>query len=72
MKLTEEMRRLINGHLLVEFFKESAIPELKYTLPEAADSVYEVEGKLEEFLELIEKKAVEAVEKEVGGKLIDD
>lgn len=71
MKLTEEMRKLINGHLLVEFFKESAIPDLKDALPELIDSVYGVEEKLEEFLELIEKKAVEAVEKEVG-ELIDD
>ena len=71
MKLTEEMRKLINGHLLVEFFKESAIPDLKDALLELIDSVYGVEEKLEEFLELIEKKAVEAVEKEVG-ELIDD
>ena len=64
MKLTKEMKQLINCHLLVEFFKESAIPELKDTLTEAADSVYEVEGKLEEFSRLIKKKATEAAEKE--------
>ena len=51
--------------MLVEFFKESAIPELKDTLPELIDSVYGVEEKLEEFSELIRKKSIEAVEKEV-------
>jgi hypothetical protein len=66
MKLTKELKQLINCHLLVEFFKESAIPDLKDALPELIDSVYGVEEKLEEFSELIEKKAVEAVEKEVG------
>lgn len=71
MKLTKEMKQLINCHLLVEFFKESAIQELKDTLPEAADSVYEVEGKLEEFSRLIKKKATEAAEKEAE-ELIDD
>lgn len=71
MKLTEEMRKLINGHLLVEFFRENAIPDLKDALPEAADSVYEVEGKLEEFSRLIKKKATEAAEKEAE-ELIDD
>ena len=65
MKLTEEMRHLINGHLLVEFFRENAIPDLKDALPERIDSIYSVEEKLGEFLELIEEKVVEAVEKEV-------
>ena len=65
MKLTEEMRHLINGHLLIEFFRENAIPDLKDTLPELIDSVYCVEEKLEEFSELIRKKSIEAVEKEV-------
>ena len=65
MKLTKEMKQLINCHLLVEFFKESAIPELKDTLPELIDSVYGVEEKLEEFSRLIKKKATEAAEKEV-------
>lgn len=64
MKLTEEMRHLINGHLLVEFFRENAIPDLKDALPEMIDSVYSVEEKLGEFLELIEEKVVEAVEKQ--------
>lgn len=72
MKLTEEMRHLINGHLLVEFFRENAMPDLKEALPELADSIYDVDKKLKEFLELIEKKAVEAVEKEVGGEFADD
>lgn len=71
MKLTKEIKQLINCHLQVEFFKESAIPELKDILPEAADSVYEVEGKLEEFSRLIKKKATEAAEKEAE-ELIDD
>lgn len=65
MKLTKEMKQLISCNLLVEFFKESAIPELKDTLPELIDSVYCVEEKLEEFSELIRKKSIEAVEKEV-------
>lgn len=47
MKLTKEMKQLISCNLLVEFFKESAIPELKDTLPELIDSVYCVEEKLE-------------------------
>lgn len=64
MKLTEEMRHLINGHLLIEFFRENAIPDLKDALPEQIDSIHGVEEKLEEFLELIEKKAMEAAEKE--------
>jgi hypothetical protein len=67
MKLTKEMKQLISCNLLVEFFKESAIPELKDTLPELIDSVYGVEEKLEEFSELIRKKSIEAVEKEVEG-----
>ena len=71
MKFTIEMKQLINCHLLVEFFKESAIPELKDTLPEMADSIYEVEGKLEEFSRLIKKKATETAEKEAE-ELIDD
>lgn len=67
MKLTKEMKQLISCNLLVEFFKESAIPELKDTLPELIDSVYGVEEKLEEFSEQIRKKSIEAVEKEVDG-----
>lgn len=67
MKLTKEMKQLISCNLLVEFFKESAIPELKDTLPELIDSVYCVEEKLEEFSEQIRKKSIEAVEKEVDG-----
>lgn len=67
MKLTEEMRHLINGHLLVEFFRENVIPDLKDVLPEIADSVYEVEEKLEEFSEMIEEKAIEVAEKEAEG-----
>lgn len=65
MKLTKEMKQLISCNLLVEFFKESAILELKDTLPELIDSVYCVEEKLEEFSKLIRKKSIEAVEKEV-------
>ena len=65
MKLKKETGQLINCYLLVEFFRESAIPELKDTLPELIDSVYGVEEKLEEFSELIRKKSIEAVEKEV-------
>lgn len=67
MKLTKEIKQLINCHLLVEFFKESAIPELKDTLPELIDSVYGVEEKLEEFSEMIEEKAIEVAEKEAEG-----
>lgn len=66
MKLTKEMKQLINCHLLVEFFKESAIPELKDVLPELIDSVYGVEEKLEEFSELIREKSIKAAEKEAG------
>ena len=64
MKLKKEIGQLINCYLLVAFFRENAIPDLKDVLPEIADSVYEVEEKLEEFSELIEKKAIEAAEKE--------
>ena len=64
MKLKKEIGQLINCYLLVEFFRENAIPDLKDILPEIADSVYEVEEKLEEFSGLIEKKAMEAAEKE--------
>lgn len=64
MKLTEEMRHLINGHLLIEFFRENAIPDLKDALPEQIDSIHGVEEKLEELSELIEKKAMDAAEKE--------
>lgn len=64
MKLKKETGQLINCYLLVEFFRENAIPDLNDVLPEIADSVYEVEGKLEEFSELIEKKAMEVAEKE--------
>lgn len=67
MKLTKEMKQLINCYLLVEFFKESAIPELKDTLPELIDSVYGVEKKLEEFSEMLEKKAIDVAEKEAEG-----
>ena len=64
MKLKKEIGQLINCYLLVEFFRENVIPDLKDVLPEIADSVYEVEEKLEEFSELIEKKAMDAAEKE--------
>lgn len=64
MKLKKETGQLINCYLLIEFFRENAIPDLKEVLPEIADSVYEVEGKLEEFSEMIEEKAIEVAEKE--------
>ncbi|WP_455031438.1 hypothetical protein [Oribacterium sp.] len=64
MKLKKEIGQLINYYLLVEFFRENAIPDLKDILPEISDSVCEVEEKLEEFSGLIEKKAMEAAEKE--------
>lgn len=41
MKLKKEIGQLINCYLLVEFFRENAIPDLKDVLPEIADSVYE-------------------------------
>lgn len=65
MKLTKEMKQLISCNLLIEFFRENAIPDLKDALPELIDSIYVVEEKLEEFSELIRKKSIEAVEKEV-------
>ena len=64
MKLKKEIGQLINCYLLVEFFRENAIPDLKDVLPEIADSIYEVEVKLEEFSELIKKKAMDVAEKE--------
>lgn len=65
MKLKKETGQLINCYLLMEFFRESAIPDLKDVLREIADSVYEVEEKLEKFSERIEEKAIEVAEKEV-------
>jgi len=62
MKLTKEMKKPINSHLLVKFFKENAIPDLRSSLLELMDSVYDLEGKLDEFSELIDKKTIEAEE----------
>lgn len=59
MKLGKEALQLINACLQVDFFRESTIPELKEALPEMADSIYEVAGKMDEFFELIEKKIME-------------
>ena len=64
MKLKKEIGQLINCYLLVEFFIENAIPDLKDILPELADSAYNVEEKLEEFSEMLEEKAIDVTENE--------
>ena len=63
MKLEKEALQLINACLQVDFFRESTIPELKEALPEMTDSIYEVEGKIDEFFKLIEKKIMEITDR---------
>lgn len=64
MKLTKKQKQQLNRHSTVDFFRKSAIPDLRESLLELMDTLYGVEEKLEEFSELIKKKDIELAEKE--------